>query len=479
MTQHEIQADLRALGLKAGDIVLLHSSLSSLGPVEGGADAVIDAFLGVLGASGTLVAPTFGDLGIITEALKNRPDAVRSIHPRASVAAVGGQAEAICRDHWKAETAHAEDTPYVRIADLGGYVCLLGVDQDRNTSLHTVEALLRLPYLKPTAEATFSTPEGEVSRSWPFFPGPHRDFIGLDRLLDERGLMRVGRIGPCVVRLIKSREMIDFLLEVGGLDPAFVLCDNPNCADCVRQRADLRRDRFARERFAVAASGRLAGRYVPEMVESCQAAGIDAVELDCIQGQPVQTVKPDRLAGAVSELRANGCEVTALRASAITETTEDFLQTAAACRVGRVVMPLDRDAGRYAKGAGALGVAVSFYNAHLGSAGVFELMADLRERGLEAGLVFSAANFARCGEKPFLTSYHHKLKRFTDQLDVEDCTTEGTPTHLAGGNAKIKELISILRCSSFEGHMVLGVGNRFVGNLSDAADRFVALLDAM
>ncbi len=479
MTQHEIALGLKTLGLKAGDIVLLHSSLSSLGHVEGGADAVIDAFLAVLGASGTLVAPTFGALGVIPETLKRRPNAVSSIHPRASVAAIGGGAEEICRDHWKAETAHGEGTPYLRIAKMGGYICLLGVDQDRNTTLHSVEALLRLPYLEPTAELTFATPEGEVTRSWPFFPGPHRDFIGLDRMLRKHQAMRVGRIGDSVVRLIKSRDMVDVLLEIGREDPAFVLCHNPNCSDCTHQRAAIRRDRFAREAFTLAASSSLAGRYIPEMVETCQAAGIEAVELDVLQGQPAQNVDPDRLMGAVAELRKSGLEVTALRMSAISEGVEVFLETAAACRVQRVVLPLTHSAAGYAGAAKKSGVSLSFYNTGLSSVKVFEWMADLRKRGMKVGLTFNAAGFARSGEKPFLASYHNKLKRFIDQLDVEDCTFDGTPAPLAGGNAEIKELISILRCATFGGYMVLGAGNRFGGRLLDAVERLLELLETM
>ncbi|MBT7304255.1 MAG: hypothetical protein HN849_32275, partial [Victivallales bacterium] len=83
LTRNDIAQGLRGLGLKDGDVVLLHSSLASIGRVGGGADAVIDAFLAVIGASGTLVVPTFGALGIITEVLKARPDAVQSILPKA------------------------------------------------------------------------------------------------------------------------------------------------------------------------------------------------------------------------------------------------------------------------------------------------------------------------------------------------------------------------------------------------------------
>ena len=477
MTQQDIESGLRKLGLKEGDTVLLHSSLSSIGYVEGGADVVIDAFLAVVGPSGALVVPMFGKLGVVTETVRARQEAVCSIHPRASVAAIGGRAEEICRGHWKAETAHGKDTPYSRIADLGGYVCLLGVDQDRNTSLHTAEELLRLPYLRQTQEFTFDTPEGEVTKSWALFPGPHRDFIGLDRMLREQGVVRTGRIGKAVVRLMPAREMIDSLVAFGRRHPDFALCGNPNCADCVRQRAALSRDRFSREAFSLATAGSLAGRYVPEMVETCRAVGIDAVELDGVQGLPVQMMSADEVKAAVASLEAGGCEVTALRASAAPADVEAFARTATACGVNRLVLPLAPGVARHAQAVAEEGLGLSLYNANLGGAAVFELMSDLRRRGLEAGLTFSAANFAQAGEKPFLSSYSNRLKRFMDQLDVADCTFDGTSTVLAGGNAEIVELVSILRCSSFDGYLVLEAANRAVGGLADAAAGFIGLLE--
>jgi hypothetical protein len=93
-----------------------------------------------------------------------------------------------------------------------------------------------------------------------------------------------------------------------------------------------------------------------------------------------------------------------------------------------------------------------------------------------AGLTFSGCHFARCGEKPFLTSLRNRLKRFIDQLDVEDCTWDGTAVPLARGNGEIAELVSILRCSGFGGHMVLGAGNRAAGDLVETAGRFADLL---
>ena len=57
-TTASLSSDLQRLGLSVGDIVLVHSSLSGLGHVEGGADAVIDALLDAVGAAGTVLFPT-------------------------------------------------------------------------------------------------------------------------------------------------------------------------------------------------------------------------------------------------------------------------------------------------------------------------------------------------------------------------------------------------------------------------------------
>ena len=476
LTRNDIADGLRALGLTGGDAVLVHSSLSSLGVVEGGAEAVVAAFLDVIGKSGTLLVPTFGDLGAVVEAVKGRRDAVHSIHPKASVAAVGSGAEEICRDHWKAPTAHGEGTPYLRLAQMGGYVCLLGVDQDRNTTLHAVEALLELPYLQTTPELTFATPEGEVSRSWPHFPGPHRDFIGLDRMLRERGLVRLQRIGDAVVRLMKSQGVIDHLLAVGRADPAFALCDNPNCADCTAQRADIRRHRFGQECFRVVAAASLAGASAEEIGRNCAAAGVDAVELDGLGGTGLEGLAKVAVKEAVAKLRAAGCAVSALRAGEPPKDVRPLLDTAREVGVGRLVLPLTGAAGQTAAVVAAAGGEVAFYNAGMESAQVFELMEGLRSDGRDARLAFSPVEFVAMGEKPFLTSLQNRLKRFTDQLELEDATFAGVPTRLGQGNGEVGELLSILRCSSFSGTVLLGAGNGAVRDLRQSAADLEQLL---
>ena len=100
--------------------------------------------------------------------------------------------------------------------------------------------------------------------------------------------------------------------------------------------------------------------------------------------------------------------------------------------------------------------------------------------GNDYGFVFNPANFVLAGEMPFLQSW--KLGRFIKtarQLDLVDMLWDGTPAALAGGNAEVKELISIVRCHNFDGFMTLGGGGSYPGTLTEAVANFTELLDTM
>ncbi len=481
MNSQELATALKELGLRRGDIVLLHSSFVSLGDFEGGPEAVVDAFLNVLGPQGTLLAPVFGELGILTSVIKQHPKAVVSAAPVGTLAAIGAKAKEICEDHWKAETAHGEGTPYLKIADLGGYICLLGVDQDRNTTLHSVEALLQLPYLGSTAPS-FTAPNGKkIAKAWKYYPGPHRDFISLEHSLRDSGIITKQRIGNAEVRLLKAREMIDACLELGQRDPAFVLCDNPNCEACVRQRADIFANRIkTQESFRLSASSRLAGRYVPEIIDNLKANGIAAVELDFLQGRSAVSLSADKLIAAVAELAAAGISISALRAPAIPADIDKMLTAIKDAGINRIILPFPYFEDALTKIAGA-DLAVSFVNTGQATVDIVRMMTSIRKKiTCNCSFVFNPKNFVLANENPFLYSW--RVGRFIKtigQLDILDASWDTVSTRLAGGNSEIKELISILRCHNFSGWFTLGAGGSYPGNLSDATKAFTHLLDTM
>lgn len=472
MNRKELSSALRKLGIKRGSIVMLHSSYLSLGPFEGGPEEVVNAFLDAVGPKGTLVVPVFGALGILTDVVKRRPGAVISPSPKGTVAALGPQADELVKEHWKADTVHGEDTPFTRLAALGGYICLLGVDEDRNTTLHTAEALQKLPYLSDTS-ATFKTTDGEtVTKTWHFYPGPHRDFIGLEHYFRESDAIRIARIGNAQVRLMKAKEMLDICAEIGEQDPAFALCDNPACQDCVTQRAAIFADEMSREAFQLTASARLAGRYIPEMIENLKNAGISRIELDYIQGSACAAMKAERLAKAVVELTEAGISVSALRSFFTPAEPQTLFALAKAAGISRVIMPLSE----LSAGTAHDGITLSLVNNGQSSV----LAAAIFAKADAADFTFSPAAFVKAAEHPFLYSY--RIGRFIKtigQLDLVDATWDGTATRFARGNGEVKELLSILRCHNFPGFVCLGGGAAYPGTLHEAAHDLIHLLENM
>ena len=203
LTKSDIIKGLKKLDLKKGDHIIVHSALSSLGEVVRGADTVIDAIIEVVGPEGTIIVPTFGssdkvfnpkksstNLGIIAQTLWQRPNAVRSRHPLASVAAIGAKADWLIEGHENKSLAHGEETPYIKLAEINGKILLLGVDQDRNTCLHCAEEIAQLPYLRTVRGKYVDRNRKIVKKNWKYFPGPHRNFIALQQWFEKKDLSK-------------------------------------------------------------------------------------------------------------------------------------------------------------------------------------------------------------------------------------------------------------------------------------------------
>ena len=150
ITKERIVEDLKKLGLKEGDNVLLHSSLKSIGYVKGGARTVIQAVVDVISPSGTLIVPTYSlkgtmyatcktknyifdphssptGLGNIPATFLNFHNKYRSIHPTHSVSAIGKNAKFITEAHHQASSTFGADSPWDRLMKLNGKVMALGV----------------------------------------------------------------------------------------------------------------------------------------------------------------------------------------------------------------------------------------------------------------------------------------------------------------------------------------------------------------
>jgi aminoglycoside 3-N-acetyltransferase len=170
--------EFRAIGIEPGDVVMLHTKLSSLGYVIGGADTVVEGLLERLGASGTLVVmtgwehdayhledwppdlqeayrrdpPAFDpelseaarDYGRLPERIRTWPGARHSSHPECRFSAIGRMAEWITADQPK-NHPYGPGSPLAKLVEVGGSVLMLGAPLDTITLLHHAEELARVP----------------------------------------------------------------------------------------------------------------------------------------------------------------------------------------------------------------------------------------------------------------------------------------------------------------------------------------------
>lgn len=235
---------LKGLGIQKGDTVLVHSSLSRLGTVEGGAQTVVEALLNTVGISGTVGAPTFWGntsvyldghrtfdvrnspsiLGAISENIRKRPDARRSLHPTHSAAFIGPQAGFLTEHHQLDNTpVGGKNSPFMKLIDLQGKIILLGVTLEYLTSFHTIEDIPDFPvkvYLDdPLTFRVIDENSSELAVStYCLDPkvGRKAKGIKMGRYLRENGLLQELRLGNATVCLLPARPLHEVLLFLYG-----------------------------------------------------------------------------------------------------------------------------------------------------------------------------------------------------------------------------------------------------------------------
>jgi aminoglycoside 3-N-acetyltransferase len=241
--------------------VIVHSSLRSFGPVEGGAPTVVEALGKVFN---TVIVPTFtyktmvtpltgpadngiqygsgGDrnrmaefftakmpadplMGIIPETLRKYPRARRTSHPIQSFA--GFNAEA----YLSRQTMKNPLGPLAALEERGGWVVMLGVDHTTNTSIHYGEKLAGRKQFTRWA----LTPKGVVE--CPGFPGDSAGFQALAPEVEK--FTRRLQIGNCLVQALPLKMLFRAVIATIKKDPLALLCDQEDCERCGEVRRSV------------------------------------------------------------------------------------------------------------------------------------------------------------------------------------------------------------------------------------------------
>jgi aminoglycoside 3-N-acetyltransferase len=240
-TRASLSADLAALGVGPGQLVMLHVSMRSLGFVVGGATTLLDALFDRLGPDGTLMmpahsadvsdpacwtappvppawvaevraalpafdparTPTWG-VGVVAELFRTWPGALRSAHPAASIAALGPLAAEIVGSH-PLDDPHGEASPLARAYDRGVRILLVGVGWSNATLLHLAERRA-WPDAQPLSSGAPILRDGR--RVW----ASYRDYESDPARFDEVGTSipaAVGRVGSAQALLADGRAAVE------------------------------------------------------------------------------------------------------------------------------------------------------------------------------------------------------------------------------------------------------------------------------
>jgi aminoglycoside 3-N-acetyltransferase len=263
----DLAADLRRLGVRSGDVLIVHSSMKSLGRVQGGPETVVAALQQAVGPRGTIIMPAFAfhfekvyspiepydpkttpsKVGLISETFRSMNDVQRSGHPTHSAAAWGALAEELIACDWS-----PDDTRSIRAmtaaAARGAKVLMIGCDFTSLSLLHAAEELADSPYIKIFCErhlgwkpsARFKDVRGRP-QSIPLdnVPGCSRAFGAAQSLAKTRGLLREGRLGQAACLLFDAQAVLDTAVAQLRRKPDFLLCLAGTCRDCDDRRAAL------------------------------------------------------------------------------------------------------------------------------------------------------------------------------------------------------------------------------------------------
>lgn len=241
---------LKKVGVCLGQTIMVHTSLSSLGFVCGGAQVIIEALLECVGEEGTIMMPTqswknldpeagvhweepeqwwqiirdnwpaydkeitpTNTMGAVAEMFRGWPGTLRSDHPARSVSAYGKYAQYLIQNHDLANI-FGDGSPIGKLYELDGYVLLIGVGYDKNTSLHLADARAEYPRKHLSTEHSAIMVNGK--REWVAYNTLYvdgEDFEQIGAAFELERKVPKEPLGNGNICFMRQRDIVDFAVE--------------------------------------------------------------------------------------------------------------------------------------------------------------------------------------------------------------------------------------------------------------------------
>lgn len=233
-TKKQLMEHMKEMGIDPKGTLLVHSSMKSIGQVDGGADTVLDAMMEYM-QEGLLILPTHtwdrinlknpvfhaeteeSCVGLLTNMFRKREGVVRSLHPTHSVAAYGREAAEYAAGEENSHSPCPRNGCWGRLYDRKAQILMLGVDLSKYTFLHSVEEWADVPGRLTEEEHPLFSVDMDGNK---YAAGQHRHagansgwFPKMDEEYLSRGAMKMGRFGDAVCRLCDAVKTADIALE--------------------------------------------------------------------------------------------------------------------------------------------------------------------------------------------------------------------------------------------------------------------------
>ena len=250
VTPDDMATAFKDIGIQKGQAIMVHTSLSSLGYVCGGAQSVIEALMDRVGKQGTIMMPTqswknldpstgvywqepeewqpvireyipaydkrmtpTNTMGAVAEMFRQWPGTLRSDHPARSVAAWGHDAQYLTEKHDLSDI-FGDSSPIGRLYKLDGYVLLIGVGYDKNTSLHLADVRAEYPGRHTVTESSAIRVDGQrVWKSYETLAVDGEDFPAIGEAFEQTGKVRHVPLGNAMLSMMRQRELVDFAVK--------------------------------------------------------------------------------------------------------------------------------------------------------------------------------------------------------------------------------------------------------------------------